>query len=192
MLVARGRWDLVEAVDLPFHVYADLIRDLPDMDFLADIRDAIVASPDDETNLIAVAVLTEALGRDHVYLLSTEASWRHHQRDRNIEAWTQRPFSSSASLDQLQRITADSLAIRTVSASSRPPSAVILAEVRADGGWTVHPDAMPPPGARLIIAEPPPAPSSSAPSASSALPTVEPASSEEAGLTGAFDDGPPA
>ena len=117
----------------------------------------MVASPDDETNLIAVAVLTEALGRDHVYLLSSEASLRHDHRDRNVEAWTQRPFSSSATLEQLQRITGD-FEVRTVTASTRPPGAVILAEVHADGGWTVHPGQTPAPHARLIIAEPLPAP----------------------------------
>ena len=74
VLVARGRWDLAERADLPFTVYADLIRDLPDTDLLADVRVAVVASPDDETNLFAVAVLTETVGRDRVYLLSSEAS----------------------------------------------------------------------------------------------------------------------
>ena len=68
-LVARGRWDLADRTDLAFRVYAGLIRDLVQSELVADARVAVIASPDDEINLYAVAVLGEVLRKDHVLLL---------------------------------------------------------------------------------------------------------------------------
>ncbi len=100
VLVARGSWDLAARPDLDFTVFAGLVRDLPDSGLLDDVQHAVVASTDDETNLIAIQVLEEELGVKHVSLLSSAASVRHDRREHDVEAWTQRPFSSGVSLER--------------------------------------------------------------------------------------------
>jgi len=156
LLVARGRWDLVERTDLPFRVFADVVRDLPESDALLDVRDAVIASPDDETNLVAVTVLTEALGKEHLFLLSSAASTRHDRRENDVEAFTPRPFSPGVTLEQLQALREDSLELRTVEAAAVPPGAIVLATVDQRGRWTVSPAAVPAPGRRAVIVEPVP------------------------------------
>ena len=155
VLVARGRWDLAEREDLPFPVYADLIRDLPESDYLTDTRDAVVASPDDETNVFALSVLTEAVGRDHVFLLSGAASMRHDRVDRDVEAWTRQPFSGRVTLEQLQQMGDDGARVRTVDAVAIPPGVVPLIRLDPGGGWSVSPGRTFAPGTRLIVAEVP-------------------------------------
>ena len=158
VLVARGRWDLVERTDLPFRVFADVVRDLPESGMLQDVRDAVIASPDDETNLVAITILTEQLGKEHVLLLSSAASERHDRRENNVEAFTKRPFSSGVTLEQLQLLSEDSLALRTVDAPGVPPGALMLATLEPGGGWTVRPGPSPVPGTRAVIVDPMPGP----------------------------------
>ena len=154
-LVAPGRWDLADRSDLAFRVYAGLIRDLPRTEVIADARVGVIASPDDEINLYAVAVLGEALGKGHVLLLSTAAS-RHHDRiDHDVDVKVPRPFSPEVSLEQLQAIRS-SRAVRTVLGHTAPMGTTVLAVVDAHGGWSVRPGRTFAVGSRLIVAELPP------------------------------------
>ena len=154
-LVAPGRWDLADRSDLAFRVYAGLIRDLPRTEVIADARVGVIASPDDEINLYAVAVLGEALGKAHVLLLSTAAS-RHHDRiDHDVDVKVPRPFSADVSLEQLQAIRS-SVAVRTVLGHTAPMGTTVLAVVDAHGGWSVRPGSTFAVGSRLIVAELPP------------------------------------
>ena len=154
-LVAPGRWDLADRSDLAFRVYAGLIRDLPRTEVIADARVGVIASPDDEINLYAVAVLGEALGKAHVLLLSTAAS-RHHDRiDHDVDVKVPRPFSAEVSLEQLQAIRS-SRAVRTVLGHTAPMGTTVLAVVDAHGGWSVRPGSTFAVGSRLIVAELPP------------------------------------
>jgi NhaP-type Na+/H+ or K+/H+ antiporter len=155
LLVARGRWSLVERSDLPFPVYADLLRDLPEGDRLIDMRDAIIASPDDETNLVAVDVLGEALGREHIYLLSSSEALRHDRQDRDIEAWTRPPFAGAVTLEQLHQLGDDEAAIRTIDASRATSGLLVLAAVAPNGQWTSSPRSPFAAGTRLVVADAP-------------------------------------
>jgi NhaP-type Na+/H+ or K+/H+ antiporter len=155
VLVARGDWDLAGRTDVEFTVFAGLVRDLPDSGLLDDIHHAVVASTDDELNLTAVAVLEEHLGSEHVYLLSSAASIRHDRSERDVEAWTRRPFSSRVSLEDLERITDEAGGVRTVERVAVPPGALVLAVLRPDGGWTTNPGDSPPFGAQVVVALPP-------------------------------------
>ena len=155
LLVARGRWDLAERQDLPFAVYADLVRDLPEHDRLIGTRDAIIASPDDETNLFAITVLGDALGRDHVYLLSSAASMRHDRRDHDVEAWTKHPFAHGVTLEDLDRIAGDGESVRTVDAGRAPAGALVLAQIDGNGRWTSAPRGPFAPGTRLVVTDAP-------------------------------------
>ena len=115
----------------------------------------VIASPDDEINLYAVAVLGEALGSDHVLLLSTAAS-RHHDRiDHDVDVKVPRPFSPEVSLERLQAIRS-SRAVRTVLRHTAPMGTTVLAVVDAHGGWSVRPGSTFAVGSRLIVAELPP------------------------------------
>ena len=154
-LGARGRWDLADRTDLAFRVYAGLIRDLPQTEIVADARLAVVASPDDETNLYAVAVLGETLGKGRVLLLSSAASGRHDHIDHDVDLKVPRPFSAEVSLEQLQAIRSSS-AVRTVLGHTAPMGTTVLAAVDAHGGWTVRPGSTFAVGSRLIVAELPP------------------------------------
>jgi NhaP-type Na+/H+ or K+/H+ antiporter len=156
LLAARGRWDLVERSDLPFPVHADFTRDLAEGDRLIGTRDAIIASPDDETNLVAVDVLGEALGREHIYLLSSAAARRHDRRDRDVEAYTRPPFGGAVSLEQLHRVGDDEAAVRTIDASRDTRGLLVLAAIRPDGHWTSSPRSPYAPGTRLVVADAPP------------------------------------
>ena len=154
-VAAPGRWDLADRSDLAFRVYAGLIRDLPQTEVVADARMGVIASPDDEINLYAVAVLGEALGKDHVLLLSTAAS-RHHDRiDHDVDVKVPRPFSPEVSLEQLQAIRS-SREVRTVLGHTAPMGTAVLAVVDAHGGWSVRPGSTFAVGSRLIVAELPP------------------------------------
>ena len=131
VLVARGSEDLAARTDLDFTVFAGLVRDLPDSGLLEDVHRAVVASTDDEINLIAIQVLEDELGVEHVSLLSSAAAVRHDRREHDVEAWTQRPFSSGVSLEDLERITDEDAGVRTVEAVAVPASALVLAVLRS-------------------------------------------------------------
>ena len=68
VVAARGRSDLVRS-DLPYAVYTGLVFDLPGSGVLDDVGRAVVASRDDETDLLAFGLLTDALGRRNVWVL---------------------------------------------------------------------------------------------------------------------------
>ena len=114
-----------------------------------------MASTDDEINLIAIQVLEDELGVEHVSLLSSAAAVRHDRREHDVEAWTQRPFSSGVSLEDLERITDEDAGVRTVEAVAVPASALVLAVLDPDGGWTTNPRGSPSLGAQLVVALPP-------------------------------------
>jgi NhaP-type Na+/H+ or K+/H+ antiporter len=155
VLVARGDWELAARPDLDFTIFAGLVRDLPDSGLLEDVHCAIVASTDDELNLMAIAVLEEGLGAEHIYLLSSAASIRHDRSEHDVEAWTRRPFSSRVSLEDLERITDDTAGVRTVERIAVPPGALVLAVLASDGGWTTSPGGSLPLGAQVVVALPP-------------------------------------
>jgi hypothetical protein len=155
VLVARGSWDLAARPDLNFTVFAGLVRDLPDSGLLEDIHNAVVASTDDETNLIAVMVLDEELGSEHVSLLSSAASVRHDRGEHDVEAYTRRPFSPGVTLEELERITDAAAEVRTVERIGVPTGALVLAVLHPEGGWTIRPGGSPPLGGQLIVALPP-------------------------------------
>src|SRR4029078_1273525 len=96
----------------------------------AAARLAVVASPDDETNLYAVAVLGETLGKGRVLLLSSAASGRHDHIDHAVALKVPRPSSAEASLEQLQAIRS-SRAVRTVLGHTAPMGTTVLAAVDA-------------------------------------------------------------
>ena len=72
VVAARGRSDLVRD-DLPYAIYTGLVFDLPGSAVLDDVGRAVVASRDDETDLLAFGLLTDALGRRNVWVLPSAA-----------------------------------------------------------------------------------------------------------------------
>jgi NhaP-type Na+/H+ or K+/H+ antiporter len=156
VLVARGRLDLAGRDDLPFTVHTGLIRKLPDSGLLDDVRAAVVASRDDETDLMALGVLVEALGRRNVWLLPSGprgdgASDR--ARPVGVESWIQRPFGPGVTHDLLEQAVVAGASVRTVDADDLPPDALVLARIRADGSWSVSGSGTPSAGDRVIVVD---------------------------------------
>lgn len=60
VLVARGRADLEDRDDLPFVVHTGLFRELSPSGRLDDVAGAVIASRDDEADLLALGVLATA------------------------------------------------------------------------------------------------------------------------------------
>jgi NhaP-type Na+/H+ or K+/H+ antiporter len=142
VVVARGRSDLADRDDLPFTVYTGLIYQLSESGVLADVRAAIVASQDDETNLLALGVLIEPLGRRNVWLLPSDSAERRRDGDADrarpvkADSWTRRPFNPGVTHDVLEQVVTAGRRVRTVAADDMPPGALVLARVCPDGTWT--------------------------------------------------------
>ncbi|HET9610982.1 MAG TPA: cation:proton antiporter [Acidimicrobiales bacterium] len=154
VLAARGRADLAARDDLPFSVHASLLIDLPRSGLLTDVRGAVVASRDDETDLIALGVLVEALGRSNVWLLPAEAGTAApgpDDRAVTVASWTRRPFAPGVSHDVLERSLAAGGRVTTVAGTDLPEGALVLARVRADGSWTASAAGPFAPDDRLVV-----------------------------------------
>jgi hypothetical protein len=154
VLAARGRADLAARDDLPFTVHASLLIDLPRSGLLTDVRGAVVASRDDETDLIALGVLVEALGRSNVWLLPAEAGTASPgpvDRSVTVASWTRRPFAPGVSHDVLERSLAAGGRVTTVAGTDLPDGALVLARVRGDGSWTASAAGAFAPDDRLVV-----------------------------------------
>jgi NhaP-type Na+/H+ or K+/H+ antiporter len=176
VLVARGRADL-EGGDLPFVLHTGLIRELPPSGVLDDVAGAVIASRDDETDLLALGVLVDRLGRRNVWMLpgepaagSTGASGvggrsggprqvRTGQDDGlvGVESWAQRPFADDVTLARLDAAGSAGRRARTVAADAVPAGAMVLVALTGDGGWTAGVAGKGPPADRVIVLDPPPA-----------------------------------
>ncbi|HEX6423760.1 MAG TPA: cation:proton antiporter [Acidimicrobiales bacterium] len=155
VLAARGRADLAARDDLPFTVHASLLIDLPRSGLLTDVQGAVVASRDDETDLIALGVLVEALGRSNVWLLPAEAGAAADGADDRavtVASWTRRPFAPGVSHEVLERSLAAGGRVTTVAgAADLPDGALVLARVQGDGSWTASAAAPVAPDDRLVV-----------------------------------------
>ena len=154
VLAARGRADLAARDDLPFAVHASLLIDLPRSGLLTDVRGAVVASRDDETDLIALGVLVDALGRSNVWLLPAEAGTAApapDDRPVSVGSWTCRPFAPGVSHDVLERSLAAGGRVTTVAGADIPDGALVLARVRGDGTWTASAAGPVAPDDRLVV-----------------------------------------
>jgi NhaP-type Na+/H+ or K+/H+ antiporter len=167
VLVARGRADLDERDDLPFTVHTGPIRELPASGLLADVAGAIIASRDDEVDLVALGVVVTHVGRGQVWLLPSEPEGGRprdasvaagagrrdggHQRRwarglvrtgedeglAGVESWARRPFGPGVTHARLDAAAAAGHEVRMVPAADVGPDAMVLAILTTDGGWTV-------------------------------------------------------
>lgn len=147
-VVARGRSDLVDRPDLPagVTVRTGLVRELAEGDGLDDVSGAIVASHDEETDQVALAVLVDRLARRRVWLLAAGPA-------SGIAAWAPPAFGPEVDHPALARAWAAGHRVREVPAADAPPAALVLVRLRAGGGWTAG--ARPPhPGDRLLVLDP--------------------------------------
>lgn len=154
VLAARDRADLAARDDLPFTVHASLLIDLPRSGLLTDVQGAVVASRDDETDLIALGVLVDALGRSNVWLLPADAgAAADGGDDRPVTAasWTRRPFAPGVSHEVLERPLAGGGRVTTVTGADLPDGALVLARVQGDGAWTASAAGPFAPGDRLVV-----------------------------------------
>jgi NhaP-type Na+/H+ or K+/H+ antiporter len=137
LLVARGRSDLSARDDLPYRVHTGLVHELDDAELLADMSGAIVASEDDETNLVALGVILENLPRGRVWLLPGD-----HRRNEppnvvaEVEQWTRAPFTEGTTHTTLDDAVAAGHRVRTVPIASMSPDSIMLVRLRPDGTWT--------------------------------------------------------
>jgi len=165
VLVARGRTDLEDRRDLPVEVHTGLVRELGADGALDGVAGAVVASRDDETDVVALTVLIERLGRRHVWLLPGEspaAVARHEGGDR-IATWAPRPFAPAVTHDALDAALAAGHRVRTVDGDDVPPGALVLARLAPNGRWAVGVRPLRP-GDRAVVVEPSVAPSQAEPS----------------------------
>jgi NhaP-type Na+/H+ or K+/H+ antiporter len=147
-VVARGRTDLVDRPDLPagVTVHTGLVRELAESDALDDVSGAIVASHDDETDQVALAVAVERLPRRRVWLLAAEPR-------SGVAAWAPPAFGPEVDHRALAVAWAAGHRVRKVPATDAPPGALVLVRLRTGGGWTAG--ARPPrPGDRLLVLDP--------------------------------------
>ena len=162
VVVAGGRADLAARTDLPFTVYTGLVFDLQESPVLDPVRGAIVASRDDETNLMALGVLSTALGRGRVWVLPSGPRLGAAPRDdeagraarsRAGEGRAPRPFAPGVTHDVLANALARGGRIRTVDAGAVPEGALGLVRL-GDGRWTASLDGIEGPGGRVIVLDP--------------------------------------
>jgi NhaP-type Na+/H+ or K+/H+ antiporter len=158
-LVARGREDLDERRDLPFRVFTGLVRELPESGLLDEVRGAVIASRDDDTDLVALSVLVEALGRRNVWLLPSDPGDSVAARDgadiaKGLESWTRRPFTRGVTHDRLESAVAEGRSVRTAAADDAPPDAMVLVRLGRDGGWTASVGGPASRGDQLILVDP--------------------------------------
>jgi hypothetical protein len=154
LLVARGRADLQDRPDLPFAVYTGLVHALPRSGLLADMGRAVVASRDDETDLLALTVLSEVLGRRNVWVLPSRAGSAAAPDGEPAEAWARRPFGPGVTHRALEELIERGGCVRTVPADAVPDGALPLVRLHGDD-WTAAPDGPAADGDGMIVAAPP-------------------------------------
>lgn len=174
VLVARGRADLEGRDDLPFTVHAGLIRELRTAGRLEDVSGAVIASLDDEADLVALGVLVDHVGRRNVWMLPsvrTGASADAHPPARrgrqlrtgedegleSLESWAQRPFATDVTHARLDAAAAAGHRARTVPVDGVPDGALVLVALTADGEWTATVEPPPVAADRVIVLDAAPA-----------------------------------
>ena len=97
-----GRADLAARDELPYRVHTGLVHELDDAGLLADMSGAIIASDDDETNLIALGTLLEKLPRSRVWLMpGDQRSTEPPRVVAEVEQWTRAPFTAAPPIRHL-------------------------------------------------------------------------------------------
>jgi NhaP-type Na+/H+ or K+/H+ antiporter len=161
VVAARGRSDLVRD-DLPYAIYTGLVFDLPRSGVLDDVGRAVVASRDDETDLLAFGLLTDALGQRNVWVLPSRTSpagtadahvTSTEARAALFGSRARRPFAPEVTHELLTRAVEDGGRVRTVPADAVPPGALALVRLRGDD-WTAAVADAGGPGDRLIVLDP--------------------------------------
>ncbi len=140
LLVARGRTELTSRDSEGFRLHTGLIHELTDGDLLADMGGAVIASDDDEVNLLALSVLRERLPRSQLWLLP--AGHRDTEAPAvvaEVERFTQAPFSAELTRSGLAAAIAAGHGFRTVEAAAIPPGSAALVWLHHDGSWTASP-----------------------------------------------------
>jgi NhaP-type Na+/H+ or K+/H+ antiporter len=164
VVAARGRSDLVRD-DVPYSVYTGLVFDLPGSGVLDDVRRAVIASRDDETDLFAFGLLADALGPGNVWVLPSRTepaggrgvrSPASRARAALLESRARRPFGPEVTHELLTRVMHEGGRVRTVAADTVPPGAHVLVRVQGSD-WTAAVAPAGGPGERLIVLEPVPA-----------------------------------
>ena len=153
VLVARGRADLAARDDLPFPVHTGLIRGLPASGLLDEVGGAVIASRDDEADLVALGVLVGRLGRRNVWMLPSESGPAAGESAEGVDSWAPRPFGADVTHDRLGAAGAAGRRARTVPPEAVPPDAMVLVALTGDGGWTADVDAPPASADRLVVVE---------------------------------------
>lgn len=153
VVAARGRDDLAGRADLPFTVYPGAVHELPDADLLADVRAAVVASGDDLTDVVAVDVLADALGRGNVWLLTGEAHGARVGRGRAAAMGARRPFAPGVTHQLLARAATPGHRVVTVDTTDPAPDALVLAHLGAGGSWRPGGSGTVAPGERAVVVE---------------------------------------
>ena len=159
VVVARGRTDLARRRDLPYTLYTGLIAELPQSGLLDTVRGAVIASRDDETDLMALSVLSDVLGRRHVWVLPsgppvrvdpTDPGASRAARWRAVERRARRPFARGLTHAALTAALADGARVRTVDAAAVPDGALELIRLHP-GGWTASLDGAVDPEDRMVV-----------------------------------------
>jgi hypothetical protein len=140
-------------------MYTGLIAELPESGLLDSVRGAVIASRDDETDLMALGVLSQALGRRNVWVLPSgppapvdpdDPGSARAARWRAVERRARRPFARGLTHAALAAALRDGGRIRTVDAAAVPPDALALVRLHA-GGWTPALEGAPDAGDRLVV-----------------------------------------
>jgi NhaP-type Na+/H+ or K+/H+ antiporter len=161
VVAARGRSDLVRD-DLPYTVYTGLVFDLPGSGVLQDVGRAVIASRDDETDLFAFGLLTDALGQQNVWVLPSRPepvgnpaapAPASRARAALFRSRARRPFGSEVTHELLTRVVEEGGRVRTVPADAVPPGAHVLVRLRGND-WTAAVAEASGPGERVIVLEP--------------------------------------
>jgi hypothetical protein len=122
----------------------------------------VVASRDDETDLLAFGLLTDALGQRNVWVLpsrpdtagGTETRLTASEaRAALFGSRARRPFAPEVTHELLMRAVEDGGRVRTVPADAVPPGALALVRLRGDD-WTAAVADAGGPGDRLIVLDP--------------------------------------
>ena len=115
---------------------------LPESGVLDTVRGAVIASRDDETDLMALGVLSAALGRGHVWVLPSgppvpvdpdDPGASRAARWRAVERRARRPFGADITHAALMAAMEAGGRVRTVDADSVPPGALPLVRLHPGG-----------------------------------------------------------
>lgn len=163
-VIASGAYELDERTDLPYRVFTGLATDEEFEEALEDVGTVLVASPDAEHNMTAIARGLEVVGRSAISLLPALRTTQRIDADpRRMphpdRIWDRRPFDGAmtqadlaAAIDSGARfVTVGSADAADTTPAQLRPGHRPVARIRADGTVTFDPSDRPPTGGERIV-----------------------------------------